>query len=91
MKPINIVVNDHKIKGNTENSLLDQLDRAGIQTEYQCKSGMCGVCRCILLSGNIQYQQPPLASLNNNEILPCCAYPTNHIEVLFDYNLYRQF
>lgn len=54
-------------------TLLEGLERTGHQVEYQCRGGYCGSCRVTLHSGSVEYQEQPLAYLQDNEILPCCC------------------
>jgi ferredoxin len=49
--------------------------------EYQCRSGYCGACRLKLVKGDVVYRQPPLAFINDGEILPCCCMPLTDIEL----------
>ncbi|MGJ8514159.1 class I ribonucleotide reductase maintenance protein YfaE [Carnimonas bestiolae] len=60
-------------------SLLELLERHRLPVEFQCRSGYCGACRVRLLSGRVRYHQPPLACLNDGEILPCCCAPDSDI------------
>lgn len=54
-------------------TLLEGLERTGHMVEYQCRSGYCGSCRVKILEGSVTYQEPPLAFLGRDEILPCCC------------------
>ena len=45
----------------------------GHDVSYQCRHGYCGSCRVALLSGRVDYAEPPLAFLHEGEILPCCC------------------
>lgn len=62
-------------------TLLEGLERTGHQVEYQCRSGYCGSCRVTLHSGSVDYKSPPLAHLQANEILTCCSYAKEPIEI----------
>lgn len=64
-----------------ENCLLEILELHDIAVEYQCRSGYCGACRLKLLKGKVAYRQPPLAFVNDGEILPCCCMPLMDIEL----------
>lgn len=66
------------LKGET---LLDGLERTGHEVEYQCRSGYCGVCRLTLITGEVRYDEPPLAYLGQSEILPCCCTVVESIRV----------
>ncbi|HLU14843.1 MAG TPA: class I ribonucleotide reductase maintenance protein YfaE [Burkholderiaceae bacterium] len=68
----------HLLDGET---LLDGLERTGHEVDYQCRSGYCGVCRLTLLSGEVSYDDPPLAYVGQSEILPCCCKVTQPIHV----------
>ena len=57
----------------TEESILEALERTGHQVEYQCRSGYCGACRVELMAGSVAYEKPPLAFVKADEILPCCC------------------
>jgi len=62
-------------------SLLSALEAQGIHHEYQCRSGYCGACRAKLKKGKISYPQPPLAFVQNDEILLCCCKVETDIEL----------
>ena len=54
-------------------SILSCLEQHDIRIEYQCRSGYCGACRVKLLEGRVDYDEPPLAFIKENEILTCCS------------------
>lgn len=62
-------------------SLLDTLESHRIPVEYQCREGYCGSCRTRLLKGEVCYQTPPLAFIQQDEILPCCCNIVSDIEL----------
>ncbi|ENC9861357.1 2Fe-2S iron-sulfur cluster binding domain-containing protein [Klebsiella variicola] len=45
------------------------------QVESQCRSGYCGACRLKKISGEVKYDNNPLAYVGQDEILPCCCRP----------------
>lgn len=61
--------------------LLEVLELHAVEVEYQCRSGYCGACRLKLVKGEVAYCQPPLALINDGEILPCCCMPLTDIEL----------
>ncbi|AEW44608.1 conserved hypothetical protein, 2Fe-2S ferredoxin-related protein [Serratia symbiotica str. 'Cinara cedri'] len=61
--------------------LLQMLEMQAIKVEYQCLAGYCGACRLKLIKGKVAYYQPPLALINNGEILSCCCMPLTDIEL----------
>lgn len=54
-------------------NLLDALIDSGHEIEYQCRGGYCGACRTKVISGKVSYDEPPLAHLDGDDILPCCC------------------
>ncbi len=61
--------------------ILNSLEKHDIRIEYQCRSGYCGACRVKLLEGRVEYQEPPLAFLKENEIVTCCSRPITDIKI----------
>ena len=49
-------------------NLLDALEQTGHDVSYQCRHGYCGSCRVALLSGRVDYAEPPLAFLQKENI-----------------------
>lgn len=62
-------------------SLLIFLESHNIQPQYQCREGFCGACRCKLKSGEVSYNQEPLAFIRTGDVLLCCAKPVTDIEL----------
>lgn len=54
-------------------NLLDALIDSGHEVDYQCRGGYCGACRTTVISGEVEYDELPLAHVNHDEILPCCC------------------
>lgn len=86
MSQIKILVNGDILVGNTHQSLLDQLEAAGYQPEYQCRNGLCGACRCHLMRGEVK-EDEKMAFVSQDEILACRATPLDNIEISFNYQL----
>lgn len=69
---IKIAINNKTVINQIPNhTLLDSMEKQSVIIESQCRNGNCGTCRCVLLSGEVSYDEPPLAFLAPNEILPC--------------------
>ncbi|HBR0173752.1 TPA: 2Fe-2S ferredoxin-like protein [Klebsiella pneumoniae] len=64
---------------NSANSILEQLESAGVPVESQCRSGFCGACRLKKKSGKVTYNYFPLAYVGADEILPCCCRPCGDV------------
>lgn len=76
------VTTDDSIFTIQENeTLLEALERTGHEIEYQCRSGYCGSCRVKLLSGNVSYDEVPMAFLMPDDILPCCCRIKEDIKI----------
>ncbi len=59
-----------------DKTLLEAAEKSGIQLEHGCRSGMCGTCRTILISGQVSGNQL------GKSIYPCTAYPASTQVVL---------
>ncbi|MCV2526295.1 MAG: class I ribonucleotide reductase maintenance protein YfaE [Candidatus Lightella neohaematopini] len=60
-------------------SLLYTLEINNINTQYQCKSGQCGLCKLKLLIGKVKYLKIPTIVIQKDEILPCICTPITNI------------
>lgn len=56
---------------SSSNTLLEAMEQAGLEPEFQCRDGHCGACKCELLSGEVEYVGFALAFTHPKEILPC--------------------
>lgn len=70
---------DH-LPGDTDQTLYDSLAEQGLVLRKGCVNGACGVCRCRLMSGAVDYRGRHPYGLNGGQqadgwILPCIAYP----------------
>ena len=63
-------------------TVLDALEKAGLNPEYQCKEGYCGYCAITIIDGEVVYKEPPIAHCEPNEVLACCAYPSSNTLVI---------
>ncbi len=62
-----------KIPIKARQSVLEALEVAGFIMNFQCRSGICGACRCKLLSGEINYEETPFAMTKKDDVLICIA------------------
>ncbi|MBE9563642.1 MAG: pyridoxamine 5'-phosphate oxidase family protein [Proteobacteria bacterium] len=58
-----------------DGTLLEFAEAHGLLPEYGCRSGQCGSCKVKLQSGKVSYHQPLQTSINDDEVLLCCAVP----------------
>lgn len=56
-------------------TLLELAEARGLDPEFSCREGTCGTCRTKLLKGAITYIREPTASVQDDEVLICCAVP----------------
>lgn len=70
---ITIETSDGSFEIAADDNLLDALIDNNYEIDYQCRGGYCGACRTTLVSGEVDYDEHPLAHLAHDEILPCCC------------------
>lgn len=68
----------------SEKTILEQLESQGHSINYQCRSGYCGSCRCKKKSGDIEYDQEPIAFINDGDFLPCCSHAKSDLLITID-------
>lgn len=56
-------------------TLLELAENAGLEPEFSCRSGLCGSCKCKLISGDVEYVEDPLITPETGTVLICCARP----------------
>ena len=73
------------IKASTTETLLTAFERAGLEPESRCRSGECGFCRALLISGDLYMRKEGdkrrAADLEYGFIHPCSTYPLSDLEV----------
>lgn len=74
------------VQGDTEHTLYENLDQHGLTLRKACINGACGVCRCRLMSGAVDYQGRHPYGLNSGQqadgwILPCIAFPKGDLKL----------
>jgi ferredoxin len=60
-------------------TLLKTLEQQAIELYRECCQGHCGSCKSRLVSGEVFYKELPLTPLDDDECLPCCAYPASEV------------
>jgi glycine betaine catabolism B len=69
---------------STAKSLLELSEEAGLNIDYECRSGICGRCKTKLLAGSVTMEvQDALDESDqaNNFILLCQAKATDHVTI----------
>ena len=73
------------VEGSSNDSVLQILEKNGIAAPARCRSGECGFCHSLLISGKI-YTPPHMdyrrmADLQFGFIHPCCSFPLTDLVV----------
>lgn len=57
----------------SNSTVLNSIDSRGkgASINRACLGGYCGSCRTVLVEGEVEYIDEPLACISENEILPC--------------------
>ena len=63
-------------------SLLELAESRGLNPEFSCRGGSCGTCKTRLISGEVNYPQPPAEIPEAGHVLICCAIPAKSSEPL---------
>lgn len=70
--------------GNTQQTLLEQVERAGFELPASCRAGICGTCKAKLTRGQVVSRSvAPLSAKEQAEgmVLTCCSYPLDDVEL----------
>ncbi len=67
-------------------TILTAIEKAGLKPAAQCRSGICGFCRAMLISGNYETADCEAVLRKGDQkfgfIHPCCSYPSSDIEIV---------
>jgi len=58
-----------------DGSLLEFAEANNLEPAYSCRQGICGTCACRILDGEVEYQQPPVATVDEGSVLICISRP----------------
>lgn len=73
------------VKGSSNDSVMQTLEKNGLAVPARCRSGECGFCHSHLLSGKVyvpkalEYRR--LADYKFGCIHPCCSFPLTDLEI----------
>lgn len=62
-------------------SLLDLAEQVGINANFSCRAGVCGMCLTRLVKGEIRYFEEPLEMPEAGTLLVCCSRPVGSVEI----------
>ncbi len=66
---------------NRFKSLLEFAEACDIPVKWSCRTGVCHICECGLLDGNLCYAPEPLDQPAAGNTLICCSTPVSQIEL----------
>ncbi len=74
---VQIKPSEHQFYVETNETVLDAALRQGINLRYGCRNGACGACKGKLVTGDIHYEEDPVALTDDDEaqsmVLFCAA------------------
>ncbi|WP_445680147.1 2Fe-2S iron-sulfur cluster-binding protein [Radicibacter daui] len=62
-------------------SLLDLAEQVGINANFSCRAGVCGMCLTRLVKGEVRYFEEPLEPPEAGTLLVCCSRPAGPVEI----------
>ncbi len=65
-----------------DGTILEFLENNGLNPPYSCRQGICGTCMCKISEGNVAYQSPPTAEIDQGSVLICISKPASPRVVL---------
>lgn len=76
---------EHMITASSRETLLGAMEWAGIRVPSRCRTGECGWCRSLLLSGKVRIPEQDdrrrLMDRKTGRIHPCCSFPASDLVI----------
>ena len=76
----------YKMQASAGETILVAIEKAGLRPAVQCRSGVCGFCRSMLISGEYELADCEVGLRKGDEkfgfIHPCCSYPRSDMELV---------
>lgn len=66
---------------NRFKSLLEFAEACDVPVRWSCRSGVCHMCECGILSGKLHYSPEPLDQPAAGNALICCSTPESEVEL----------
>ncbi|MDO5544714.1 MAG: FAD-binding oxidoreductase [Eubacteriales bacterium] len=86
---VRICDEEKTIIASTENTILQSLEKNGIAAPAHCRSGECGWCHSLPMSGEVycpkQMEHRREADLAFGYVHPCCTFPLTDIQIEVPY------
>jgi len=58
-----------------EGTILEFAEANNLDPAYSCRAGICGTCQCKIQAGEVTYQEPPTAEIDDGAVLICISKP----------------
>lgn len=58
-----------------DGNLLEFAEANDLNPPYSCRRGICGTCMCRILEGEVDYQETPVAAIDEGSALICISTP----------------
>jgi hypothetical protein len=58
-----------------DSTILEFAEANDINPPYSCRAGICGTCACKIRAGEVEYQEPPTAAVDEGSVLICISQP----------------
>ena len=77
---------EKRVESDEQTTLLEAIKSTNLPAIHPCRNGVCGLCRCRLLSGEITYNGREPHGLWERDkvegfILPCIAYAMSDLSI----------
>ena len=82
--PFKLLLRDgRQIEVAATQSAAEALNDAGVPIDVKCSDGLCGVCKCTVLSGDVDHRDFVLsASQREASMITCCSRATEENGVI---------
>jgi ferredoxin len=75
-----------RVTSSADQTLLETMIQQHVPVRRACHNGSCGICKCRLKNGQIDYYERTPFGLSQDQIeqsyiLPCIAYPVSDLDV----------
>lgn len=77
---------DYQIAARADETILVAVEKAGLVPAVHCRSGICGFCRSMVISGDftLATDETGVRAMDKHFgfIHPCCSYPASDMEIV---------
>lgn len=69
---IRLAKSNREVKVSAEQNAADALIEAGVHVDLKCSDGICGVCKCAVLEGDVEHRDFVLSKAQREETMILC-------------------